>query len=227
MAMRVVLLSWWPSAWAMTGRDLENEPADGGGAAFLGGDAEFPQCAAQGAGVRGPARAAAGEAVPTGRITSTTGPKPPTWSAAPGGGPHDRERRAGMSADVIVSGAGPVGLLTAALLDSAGVKVEVIERLTERSKNSRAAVLPLRGLEVLTTVRVEDVLNHPPAELPRPARPEPIRSPPRKCRASGLPPPPSRAGSRRCPAPLETAGASRSSSSRPHERRRDPRPRRS
>lgn len=61
-----------------------------------------------------------------------------------------------MSADVIVSGAGPVGLLTAALLDSAGVKVEVLERLTERSENSRAAVLHPRTLEVLTTVRAED-----------------------------------------------------------------------
>ncbi|OIJ92643.1 FAD-dependent oxidoreductase [Streptomyces monashensis] len=58
-----------------------------------------------------------------------------------------------MSADVIVSGAGPVGLLTAALLDSAGVKVEVLERLTERSTNSRAAVMHPRTLEVLPTVR--------------------------------------------------------------------------
>ncbi|MYS92303.1 MULTISPECIES: FAD-dependent monooxygenase [Streptomyces] len=61
-----------------------------------------------------------------------------------------------MSADVIVSGAGPVGLLTAALLDSAGVKVEVLERLTERSGNSRAAVLHPRTLEILTTVRAGD-----------------------------------------------------------------------
>lgn len=61
-----------------------------------------------------------------------------------------------MSVDVIVSGAGPVGLLTAALLDSAGVRVEVIERLTERNKNARATVLHPRTLEVLTTVRADD-----------------------------------------------------------------------
>ncbi|WP_274918435.1 FAD-dependent monooxygenase [Streptomyces sp. WZ-12] len=69
-----------------------------------------------------------------------------------------------MSAQVIVAGGGPVGLLTAALLDAAGVRVEVFERNEGPSEHSKATTMHPRTLEVLATVetaggrRLADVL---------------------------------------------------------------------
>ncbi|GAA1931493.1 monooxygenase [Streptantibioticus ferralitis] len=66
--------------------------------------------------------------------------------------------------DVIVVGGGPVGLMTAALLDAAGVRVEVYERNVEPSGESRGTTMHPRTLEVLTMLdigdgrRVSDVL---------------------------------------------------------------------
>lgn len=54
-----------------------------------------------------------------------------------------------MNPDVIVVGAGPVGMTAAALLHRAGVTVRVLERLTERPQNPRAATIHPRTLEVL------------------------------------------------------------------------------
>ncbi|WP_063731116.1 FAD-dependent monooxygenase [Streptomyces sp. RTd22] len=54
-----------------------------------------------------------------------------------------------MSNDVVVVGAGPVGLLLAAELRLAGVPVTVIERAAERSPHSKALTLHPRTLEVL------------------------------------------------------------------------------
>ncbi|MFJ7903106.1 FAD-dependent oxidoreductase [Streptomyces sp. NPDC096198] len=58
--------------------------------------------------------------------------------------------------DVVVAGAGPVGMVTALLLDSAGITVELVERLTEGDPHSRATVLHPRTLEALTTIRYDD-----------------------------------------------------------------------
>ncbi|MFE7236219.1 FAD-dependent monooxygenase [Streptomyces sp. NPDC001231] len=57
-----------------------------------------------------------------------------------------------MTAQVIVAGAGPVGLMTAALLDAADVRVEVFERNEGPSKHSKATTMHPRTLEVLATV---------------------------------------------------------------------------
>ncbi|SEP14370.1 FAD-dependent monooxygenase [Amycolatopsis saalfeldensis] len=66
--------------------------------------------------------------------------------------------------DVIVVGGGPVGLMAAALLDAAGVRVEVYERNSGPSRQSRGSTMHPRTLEVLTMLegadgrRISDVL---------------------------------------------------------------------
>jgi 3-(3-hydroxy-phenyl)propionate hydroxylase len=55
----------------------------------------------------------------------------------------------GMDADVVIAGAGPTGLMLACELRLAGVDVVVIERLPERSGESRAGGIHSRTLEVL------------------------------------------------------------------------------
>jgi 2-polyprenyl-6-methoxyphenol hydroxylase-like FAD-dependent oxidoreductase len=57
-------------------------------------------------------------------------------------------------ATVIVAGAGPVGLTVAALLDLAGVPVEVFEREHVRGTHSRATTLHPRTLETLDALPV-------------------------------------------------------------------------
>jgi 2-polyprenyl-6-methoxyphenol hydroxylase-like FAD-dependent oxidoreductase len=56
-------------------------------------------------------------------------------------------------AEVVIAGAGPVGMFTAALLDAAGVSVVVLERETERSPFAKATTMHPRSLEVLSLVR--------------------------------------------------------------------------
>jgi 2-polyprenyl-6-methoxyphenol hydroxylase-like FAD-dependent oxidoreductase len=68
------------------------------------------------------------------------------------------------STGVIVAGGGPVGLMAAAMLDAAGVRVEVFERNTGPSTHSKATTIHPRTLEVLTMLeggdgrRLADVL---------------------------------------------------------------------
>lgn len=55
----------------------------------------------------------------------------------------------GMDADVVIAGAGPTGLMLACELRLAGVDVLVVERLAERTGESRAGGMHSRTLEVL------------------------------------------------------------------------------
>ncbi|MFC4051530.1 FAD-dependent oxidoreductase [Actinomadura syzygii] len=62
------------------------------------------------------------------------------------------------STDVLVVGAGPVGLALAAALTSRGVDVVLVDRQAEGANTSRAAVVHARTLEVLEAVGVTDEL---------------------------------------------------------------------
>ena len=55
----------------------------------------------------------------------------------------------GMDTDVVIAGAGPTGLMLACELRLAGVDVVVVDRLAERTNESRAGGLHSRTLEVL------------------------------------------------------------------------------
>src|ERR1700677_2795298 len=61
-----------------------------------------------------------------------------------------------MDLDVIVVGGGPVGLMSAALLDAAGVRVEVYERNPGPSTESKATTMHPRTLEVLSLLELGD-----------------------------------------------------------------------
>jgi FAD binding domain len=72
-------------------------------------------------------------------------------------------KRADEAMDVIAASGGPVGLISA-LLDVAGVRVEVYERGSEPTRQSRGTAMHPRTLEVLTMIdagdgrRISDVL---------------------------------------------------------------------
>jgi len=61
--------------------------------------------------------------------------------------------------DVIAAGGGPAGLMTAALLDAAGVRAEVRERGSEPRQQSRDTAMHPRTLEVFTMIDAGD--GHP------------------------------------------------------------------
>jgi 2-polyprenyl-6-methoxyphenol hydroxylase-like FAD-dependent oxidoreductase len=60
--------------------------------------------------------------------------------------------------DVLIVGAGPVGLTLATALVVKGVKVVLVDRAAEGANTSRAAVVHARTLEVLETIQVSEEL---------------------------------------------------------------------
>jgi 2-polyprenyl-6-methoxyphenol hydroxylase-like FAD-dependent oxidoreductase len=60
--------------------------------------------------------------------------------------------------DVVVVGAGPVGLMLAALLAQGGADVRVLERRAERSMHSRAIGIHPPSLDALATIGVRDAV---------------------------------------------------------------------
>jgi 2-polyprenyl-6-methoxyphenol hydroxylase-like FAD-dependent oxidoreductase len=60
--------------------------------------------------------------------------------------------------DVLIVGAGPVGLTLAASLAARGVDIVLVDKAAEASNTSRAAVIHARTLEVLHTIHVTDEL---------------------------------------------------------------------
>ena len=76
----------------------------------------------------------------------------------------EHAERADEAMDVIAAGGGPAGLMTAALLDAAGVRAEACERGSEPTRQSRGTARHPRTLEVLTMPgagdgrRISDVL---------------------------------------------------------------------
>jgi 2-polyprenyl-6-methoxyphenol hydroxylase-like FAD-dependent oxidoreductase len=60
--------------------------------------------------------------------------------------------------DVVVVGAGPVGLMLAALLAQGGADVRVLERRAERSAHSRAIGVHPPSLDALATIGVRDAM---------------------------------------------------------------------
>jgi len=68
------------------------------------------------------------------------------------------ERTEGTDAEVVVVGAGPVGLATAALLQKRGVAVVLLERRTERARASHAIGVTPPSLEILDELGCADEL---------------------------------------------------------------------
>jgi 2-polyprenyl-6-methoxyphenol hydroxylase-like FAD-dependent oxidoreductase len=69
--------------------------------------------------------------------------------------------------DVLVVGAGPVGLTLAASLEARGVDVVVLDKASEVANTSRAAVIHARTLEVLHAIDVSDELVRRGVVVPR------------------------------------------------------------
>jgi 2-polyprenyl-6-methoxyphenol hydroxylase-like FAD-dependent oxidoreductase len=80
---------------------------------------------------------------------------------------HKQARRepemsgASSQADVVIVGAGPVGLALAVSLRQNGVNVVILDRLAEGANTSRAAVVHARTMEVLEAIGLADeMLSH-------------------------------------------------------------------
>ncbi|MGX1273242.1 SDR family oxidoreductase [Streptomyces phaeoluteigriseus] len=67
-----------------------------------------------------------------------------------------------LDTDVLVVGAGPVGLLLAGELRTGGARVTVLERLTEPTAESRASILHARTMELLHARGLAERLGPPP-----------------------------------------------------------------
>jgi NAD(P)-dependent dehydrogenase (short-subunit alcohol dehydrogenase family)/2-polyprenyl-6-methoxyphenol hydroxylase-like FAD-dependent oxidoreductase len=68
--------------------------------------------------------------------------------------------------DVVVVGAGPVGLLLAGILRLGGARVTVLEQLAEPTDESRASVLHARTMEILDGLGLLERLGPPPSAGP-------------------------------------------------------------
>ncbi|MFF3887105.1 SDR family oxidoreductase [Streptomyces sp. NPDC001914] len=73
---------------------------------------------------------------------------------------------AALDTDVVVVGAGPVGLLLAGDLRGGGARVTVLERLTEPTTESRASILHARTMELLHARGLVGRLGPPPDAAP-------------------------------------------------------------
>jgi 2-polyprenyl-6-methoxyphenol hydroxylase-like FAD-dependent oxidoreductase len=71
------------------------------------------------------------------------------------------------STDVLIVGAGPVGLTLAAALQARGVDVVLVDKAAERANTSRAAVIHARTLEALRGIDVSDELVRRGTIVPR------------------------------------------------------------
>ncbi|MET7985068.1 MULTISPECIES: SDR family oxidoreductase [unclassified Streptomyces] len=69
---------------------------------------------------------------------------------------------AALDTDVVVVGAGPVGLLLAGELRTGGARVTVLERLTAPTTESRASILHARTMELLHARNLVERLGPPP-----------------------------------------------------------------
>jgi 2-polyprenyl-6-methoxyphenol hydroxylase-like FAD-dependent oxidoreductase len=70
-----------------------------------------------------------------------------------------------LETDVVVVGAGPVGLMLAGELRLGGADVVVVERLREPTTESRASTLHARTMELLDARGLLDALGTPPCDL--------------------------------------------------------------
>jgi 2-polyprenyl-6-methoxyphenol hydroxylase-like FAD-dependent oxidoreductase len=71
------------------------------------------------------------------------------------------------STDVLIAGAGPVGLTLAAALEARGVDVVLVDKAPEGANTSRAAVIHARTLEALRGIDVSDELVRRGTIVPR------------------------------------------------------------
>jgi 2-polyprenyl-6-methoxyphenol hydroxylase-like FAD-dependent oxidoreductase len=69
--------------------------------------------------------------------------------------------------DVLIVGAGPVGLALAASLQARGVDVVLVDKAAEGANTSRAAVIHARTLEFLREIGVSDELVRRGIVVPR------------------------------------------------------------
>ena len=67
-------------------------------------------------------------------------------------------RRGAVDLDALVVGAGPTGLALAAQLRAFGARFRIVDRLTDRARESRALAVQARSLELLQTLGLGDAL---------------------------------------------------------------------
>ena len=71
---------------------------------------------------------------------------------------YDTNTRTSDVLDVLIVGAGPTGLTLAAQLHTFGLRTRLVDRLVDRTRESRALVVQARSLEVLQNLGLSDAL---------------------------------------------------------------------
>ena len=71
---------------------------------------------------------------------------------------NDTDLRASDVLDVLIVGAGPTGLTLAAQLHTFGLRTRLVDRLLDRTRESRALVVQARSLEVFQSLGLADAL---------------------------------------------------------------------